>query len=397
MIKMHDVLFGEFIEIEDNFGNLIIDCGCDNKRTFFSEKGIGFENFVKNYSSTYIEKKNSKRVMISHFHDDHINGFEYFPKRKFEKVYVPYISHNEEEGAFIFLEAMIAYIFGGHIIKKKTKAYLEQVTVCLNLSANGLKGICPIGIDDNYNYGNYNHEILWPPKVNMIEWYYCSKICKHFKLLKKTINKLRQYGSLGELLNLIDKIFDKYKKYLFIINTTDIQVEFNHNDFRIMLEKFYIEVNRIKPEILNSIKNNINEIRSIIRIINKDINSTSIVDLVKDNKNYKTILLTGDITRDIFDDYISDHVDRIYILKAPHHGTNKKKHYTNKLPKAEFLLISNGGFKRRKIVDNYAKKYHKIYCTHGKCLSGCNECEIFINNKSSCPKGCSCNRKEIII
>lgn len=394
MIKMHDVLFGEFIEIENDKNILIVDCGCENKKSFKSEKSMTFKEHVENCGIIYCLIENKKYAMISHFHEDHINGFVYLENCRFHKVFVPYIS-SYSKGAFIFKKALLAYLFGGYGIRKSVKSYLYQVELVAKLSAKRISGIVPVGRGDKFEIGEDNHEILWPPKLNSIEI--------HLTELNSAIIKLNNDEELSNIIELIDKLFAEYNKYLDIINTDNINnsgSNYNSDNIISLLNDFYGLVAAIDVKTIRRIKDEVKEINKIIKQMNGDINKTSIVDLIngEESKSGKkqSVLLTGDITKDIFENILVDDISSVTILKAPHHGTNITKHYSDKLPDAKYVLISNGKFMRRKIVSNYTKylKSGEICCTHGTSISGTNICEIKATT-GICPYKCTCYQKGI--
>lgn len=396
MIKMHDVLFGEFIEIEDDKNILVVDCGCDNQSKYVSEKHNSFQNHVENWEIMNHLIQNQKYVMISHFHKDHINGFEYLTNTIFKEVFVPYISRSSK-GAFIFKKALLTYLFGGKQIRESAKSYLSQVELAAKLSGKHIGCITPVGRGDKFNIGKDSHEILWPPKLKSINI--------DLNELNAATIKLNNYKELSNIISLINELFEEYNKYLDVINNdTENNQNINYNFDRIpnLLNNFYELVVVVDMQTIKRIKIEVEEINKIIKQMNNDINKTSIVDLINYQKAKKgersSILLTGDITKDIFENILVYDIPPVTILKAPHHGTSITKHYSDELPEANYVLISNGKYSRRKIVDNY-KRYltnGQIECTHGISVLGNNVCKIY-ELEMECPDKCRCRWSGIIV
>jgi len=119
----------------------------------------------------------------------------------------------------------------------------------------------------------------------------------------------------------------------------------------------------------------------------KDMNDTSIVF---QNEKLKC-LFTGDATniamRQI--DRNQDFLTEYSLIKLQHHATGR--YYSESLPHADRLIISNGGYTNFKIGYKFGKYLNrgngKIYCTNG--VDGrTNYCEIYEDNGRNCPNNC---------
>lgn len=390
MIKMHDVLFGEFIEVTDGESYIIIDCGCGNTKKFLSEKGQSFQSYVQTQNNLYKGKKVD--LMISHFHEDHFNGFEYFKNLNIGNIYLPYIS-SDGQSSFIFKEALISYIFASNRMKLKIEPYINQVEFILNLRKNNLNDgispkLSPVGIGNIFDSGGYKHEILWPPKPE------CNIITKT-RYIDDVLESLSRINEFDSVVDTINKLSDMYIQFWEEITE---QNNSNYDDYSKLLNSYYDIVNGIDRNVIKETKGRIKLINNIIKGMNTDINKTSIVDLItKDNK--EIALFTGDITNNIYDQYISKRVNKVSVLKVPHHGTNVKLHYSKVLPKADNVLISNGNYGNRKILQEYSSylKNGFIYCTHGIQKNKKNTCKIKSYNRNNCPKKCLCTQGPIVI
>ena len=83
-IKMFKMGFGESILLSEGESCLLVDCGSESKNKNGYFKSV--ENELVNYSS--------RSAIITHFHNDHINGFMEIlnsTEINFDRIYIPYI------------------------------------------------------------------------------------------------------------------------------------------------------------------------------------------------------------------------------------------------------------------------------------------------------------------
>lgn len=105
--------------------------------------------------------------------------------------------------------------------------------------------------------------------------------------------------------------------------------------------------------------------------------------------NEKALFL-GDVPANIIE-YLVDSGElgnEYEIVKIQHHAT--AAYYTDKTPSARFGVISNGGYKRRKVSERFvtSRKYDNIVCTVDAFAQCSDYCEYFSRNGSRHP---SCN------
>ncbi|MBX4261312.1 hypothetical protein KTC96_06515 [Clostridium estertheticum] len=386
MITMNNVLFGEFIEVGNE---LIIDCGCKNTGIFSSVMGRTFFEYLDIWNTAFTLIGGEKNVMISHFHKDHVNGLDHLAAHQFNRVYVPSITL-DNGGIHIFKKSLLCYVVGSYNIKKIAQVYLNQVYLANELAIN-ITGIMPICRGDIINIGENIHEIKWPPIKGQIGI--------SVTVLNEVINALRQENYIPKIMDMIDQISELYNRYIEMVNAHgDFIIESGIeliNNITISLEKFYTAVDNIHLDEIKRIKERIDHISQLNRQIRGDINRTSIVSLMRYNvmDEEKVALFTGDITSDLYNKYIGNDIDKVNILKVPHHGTNERHHYSDMLPDAEILLISNGIYRIWNITDRYNR-----YLINGEiiCTNGSQTCKIN-NNNNGCPLNCSCKNGDILV
>lgn len=380
--------FGESILLENENERLLVDCG--SKKTKDLEDRL---NIIKNQLTGH--KKVS--FMITHFHDDHYNGFQKayenktlgFPKAS--KIYLPWVFMENNKVPILLSEAIYLYmLYKRNDESRSPKFWLgKQIEFILNSSNEDcvihlLKEQC------RFNVGQEEMEVLWPGVLNFDEDTNPSLSVAEdiFKFVDNSIppEEVAKFKEAKEvLLNTIIKFYRVFENAN--NNNGDSKVKgVPIKEYRTLFENILEiqiqnlrELDRIKNEIQwdgNSREIYKNKLKEIFRGGN---NAYSIVfrDYKRKTKNNEItpydILMTGDITptiveKHLYDNYFKNTVYRY--LKCPHHGT--KSYYTIKLPIGDNLILSNGGGCEfyHKISSQYfshGRRISRKYCTNPRC------------------------------
>ncbi|WP_312652260.1 hypothetical protein [Proteiniclasticum sp.] len=233
---------------------------------------------------------------------------------------------------------------------------------------------------DQVQVDNEILNVVWPEVGN--------RLC-HLEYVRggwsKFYENLKQKAEIPNMNRKVDfTILSSYNKIKeeFIGAFVEYFYTFEEEKYQNEYERF-IDILREKAHILNEkylsviyFNDVINTIYELVDIDNKivekeynkfiyNMNSCSTI-MHKSSK----LLLLGDSTKSVIN-YLSSKgifYKEYYILKASHHGTYT--YFTDHLPSAEYVLISNGGYKNRRIckeyVDNNQNKFGYVFCTNAK-------------------------------
>ena len=428
-INMYDVKFGDcFIFENDNESNsLIIDCGSKMKKADMLPK-------VDEIIELHIENKQRCEALITHFHVDHIKGFQYMyidknKKDIFDKFYIPYILTTDEEGVnilaeeVIFLYLTLSSISKGFIIAKSLLEYMHMVNSLVKHS----KDIVCLYSDKIFSFDNVNYKVIWPDKEREVSRR-ARENCIH------RIDVIKDLFKTDEEINgIVFKFKENMKRWFEQLENNDNNNEEKEAKIRDILEKQSKVIEKLneKRRKFDSKKLTQNQKKSLYYLskdLSKTMNENSIVfhNEISDNnlahmnilqeaileKNEKIIqsekfsiyfeednnfkypiLMMGDITTKIIDRYLKYRFYNINYeyVKVPHHGT--KTHYSENIPKCYNFLISTGKFGNYNgICDRY--QLHKMVggrriCTSGYINTTNNNCEVKKSGKC-CSNG-QCN------
>lgn len=387
-IKVFNMAFGESILLENENERLLVDCGSEKTKDLEDRLDI-----IKNQLTGH--KKIS--FMITHFHDDHYNGFQkaYKDKKldfpKASKIYLPWVFMENNKAPILLSEAIYLYmLYKRNDESRSPKFWLgKQIEFILN-SSNEDCVIQLLKEECRFNIGQEEMEVLWPGILNFDESPNPSlSIAENiFNFVDNSIppEEVDKFKKAKEFL------LDSIMKFYRVIenahnNNGDLKVKgVPVKEHRALFENILeIQIQNLRE--LDRIKNKIqwddnsreiykNKLKEIFRGGN---NAYSIVfrDYKENTKNdvmmLYDILMTGDITPSIIEIYLSNNYfenTSYKYLKCPHHGT--KTYYTSKLPPGDNLILSNGGG---------CESYHKIssfyfyhggrisrkYCTNPRC------------------------------
>lgn len=370
-VKVYNVGFGESILISDQKECLLVDCGSEMKNS----------TDVFNLIISDLNNFECRSAMITHFHQDHINGFMHMANSEFrfgfDTIYIPKIFAIGKHPNPVDLE-IIRYLLERWICPQKADLTIWEL---LKLLCRNNKNITLLERGNTFKCFDDEFEVLWPKADELV-----SKN-DHQNL----INKFSNLNDNLSLWDRIKKISESICKVYLYLDITE-----NYNQSVDVIDNF-IEIEReldLLTQIANTQLDNLlseTSAKYYIKALKKDVNKMSIVCQGLKNTE-KSILLTGDIPSNIFKKIALNHYDKdvelndkFWAIKVPHHGT--EPHYFNFdcVTEYETIIISNGvGTKNRLPIScQYILKNKKIriLCTNTKkekceCINKCDCCNI---------------------
>lgn len=379
-LDLFNMDFGESILIRDKSThiNMLLDYG--------SEIIADLDN-VQHELIKIKKSEETTNAMLSHFHDDHINGYINLAKndiRIFDTIYVPNVfnSYNKESRViidYVTIEVILFFLNNYNLNEKGLSLFDLLNAISINNISLQL-----MGRGNTFNIGQYNYTILWP-SIN------------HINFMLKT-SELQLISFLNVLESLSNEELNLYSRILLISKgIRELYNQYNTNNgdisegYKKDLKDLDEKINKLqeitkkhnvsKSYMTDNIKN---EVREWISKLKRDANKVSIVFQNSNDTPNENILMTGDIDKVRFNWIINNKIkpsipiyDSYAILKAPHHGT--KSHFVNNIPRSCFTLISNGNTskgKRGKIAYEYYRLETLKLCTNEES----NRCEALSDN-----------------
>lgn len=403
-IEMGRVKCGDCFVISSGEEKLIVDCGSSNKLYGLKSGKFAYEELKHLVDDFKVDNLN---LMISHFDKDHYNGVLEIPETDiFDKIYIPaYLYKNKKAidslGYFIALARNRSKAFKNsnslvdllinkvpYILKQNGKLVLVKANTDIHIGNDKFTSIWP---DMGYLYKNLNiKDKLWKSILDMllsleIEF-------SEFNIEREEIDNLENFKT-SDIKKVVDEFSNSFERYLSYLSEENNEEAFkeieelnriiaNLNNINERINKFYIKVKvltRKGDEFIIPIsiledynyyhKNINNQYKNLI----KDMNSSSII-MHKDNK----VLFLGDSSQEVMKHLSNQNlIKKNYsVIKVQHHGT--KKYFYKDMPKATFFLISNGGYKIRRIHEKFIDYADFICCSNG--WQNSSYCEYYLNN-----------------
>jgi ribonuclease BN (tRNA processing enzyme) len=391
---MYDVGFGDCVLYQDypndfNAGGLLVDCGSKTD-----------EEYAKKVLENELYKFKNLDMLITHFHDDHYNGFLKCNDISFSRVFLPKSYYKEGSGLTntqnAFYIAVLSYALEYVLGRKKPLDDINDLFIKLPDLVNGkFNNIKCVGSGDIFEIEGREYNVLWPPKdfVNDNSTIKYDKIIPvitnmirdNYKESKKYINFATSYAnqfcefyaSLGEMddNHVDDEEGEKQKKRLEELKNKHMDIVKLANMLNFQ-SKPKIDKKKL-DSVDSSIIKNMNEC-SVVFVSDLDILALGDVD----NKVIKMI-------KKIKKNSLGDHYETI---KIQHHGTSS--YWSKNIPKADNYLISNNGYKYidwkidKRYAELAANKTHVI-CTN----TAFERCQYWKENMEKCSSYCRCEIK----
>lgn len=359
-MRVYNMEFGEAILISKVDEKLLIDMGSDKPSNNFKK----IWEDIEKQSGTY-------QLMISHFHDDHVNGLYEKSAKDFgytlpkaEKIMIPCIFDIKKDDLSYSELEMYRHIFEA-VVGKDNRLYtiLELLKYAINCSGK----IVFLYKGENFAIAGENYSVIWPDKKS--DYFSKSKIFENLKNILIDIGIYKEDdGKLDDSYYYRIKGLDEQIASIYRVQSAGQMVGTVET-----IIAFYDELNEIIDELKSLIGDDKKkQLKEWCKAFINMQNDMSIVFHNQVNDIAKNILFTGDISRGVYDRYVSKEVYGEYrVVKVPHHGTRSS--FSLNIPKTNTMIISNGKAKmeskRGKIYEGYGLKYTntEIICTNPRC------------------------------
>lgn len=375
-------------------GKLLIDCGSDNRGNGLSSQAFAFSKIEDE-----IDKKEITDILISHFDKDHFNGIlEISDTYKLDNVYLPYsfidgkATYTTAIGRLVAIAASDSWGF------RLSQKIIDLFSKLEKISAN----IHFVKRDDSITFDGDVINVLWPEVVKSAFRYDDLPVKLTYETLadpayifypfemdeaavslsyieerlSETFNQIVDSGN-NELAETMQVFVRNFDDYLYRRQNGDSA------DFS-FVERAFEQLNnqrrqfrgRLDAERLDIIK------RFSRQQYHSLITSMNAISVVCDHKDQ--FIFLGDVPIRVID-YIASSFNSAYdYVKVQHHGT--KAYFAKKAPVGKFNIISNGGFKKRKVNEQHIGA-NKIICTNAH-NNPKDFCDYYIINKNQCASNC---------
>ena len=375
-VKMFNMEFGECSFIETTHRCLIVDYGS------IYRKGNTLDNVKKEIDNNYPVSLNG---LITHFHEDHYNGFSYLLSRyphiyRFEQFFLPHIFQTYEHPNTLDYVLIDTYI---RSMPKET--ILDMISSVLNAGV----GYTLLKRGDTFSTPGGNATVLWPEPQKVYS----------------QLQKLNPYlyipeDEINEIFSISDSITSILLSEQKSNNINEEKIKFDrliHNDIAIN-DNMSGTIKTYSGATYEITSSNEFYSRPDIKLLLSEILNNKIDHnycLVFQTSHFgKDYLFTGDISLPVLKELLTLSNPCLrgdyYAVKAPHHGT--KSHYCSELFNCsdiniDKVFISNGNGNKRygKISKEYINKKFRVICTNSdidRCdnSSGCNskKCGIHV-------------------
>lgn len=302
-----------------------IDCGTNRNQ----DPKIAFDKFD--------QLPSPHNIILSHFHTDHYNGFQWGAKHKasskpfIKNVYYPGIPQFDKEPMLAkeFLYCLLWSTFP-RFGKRSGRIVNDFLAVIGELKGSSSFKHAACFKGDIIQYGNTKLNVLWPPKQ--------VKQAKIVKKVKKVIEKVykvcEKFPEESYNLGFIREFLSDYNYYFYSEQKRDgkivIPVEFHEQGYTTEEKMQYESSSPFIPS----------EIKEVNNAIIDAANNLSMVF-----RKEQELLFLGDVGKIQHVNICRALNDNGFkIIVAPHHGTNL--HWSKRPNKAfaKVILVSNGSF-----------------------------------------------------
>lgn len=383
-IEMYNMGFGEAILLED---------GDNNTQKFLVDMGSKLKNFdFKNVWDSMDLEDNKYELMLSHFHEDHMNGLRDGREKGYDipkagNIYIPSILDIKVD-SIEYLDLLLYYYFFKYVLNLQNRVTSLFEILHYAISCKGKITFLKKGKE--FRFATHKYNVLWPDPGSDIFKQEDKSFLSIITALKETQDWTDIENAVRECAGTVRNVFEALSK-----DNVEEQLIENGISENILEEQKKKLVN-LADEKRKKFDSKIKEkIRYWCDKFHPKQNEVSIVfhdDTEGENAN---IFFTGDITAEIFEKEIEGVKKQYQVFKVPHHGT--ASHYHHKFPDAKYYLISNGegNILYGKIDERYGLYYNNVkkcnfICTNKRCnlvdLYGI-ECNNSVG-LPKCPKSC---------
>ena len=371
-IKMYNVEFGESILVSKRDERthldkgLLIDCGT---RCSLKTYPTIFEPIRKD-----LLPLDEKKLMITHFHEDHICGLYTFLNSNpvhFNRVYLPDLFDTDH---YLLDLVLLKYYLQNALKQRNSRQPFDYWTlICKFISSHTQITLLRKG--NTFKAASRDWNVYWPEAVpDDLTPYIIQRIeAGLIDIIDNREEVLRQVQAILEKAHhTADCLSELVREYSREDTEEPNEPEINEEIWVEEKENIDNLINELLdlPLSQNFFKSNLK--RNLLTFITGKENEYSIV-CDSDLNNNKRFLFTGDVTPNVLEETIIPQLLELgygpyFCIKAPHHGT--ALFYTDDLSQLSprVILISNGVpyYSGTEITDQYIKNTEStIFCTNG--------------------------------
>ena len=392
---MYNVQFGEAILLHESDRNLLVDFGGKDSRCL--------RRSVKDIALHFSSQPTD--ILITHFHEDHINGFwktDILSNATGSTVYMPnlFSGFRTMPGLSWAQLHIVKDILNSIILRKRNttnpsfyskipgkgkSAFDITLYHFFRALLSDKRCITFLEAGDSFYFSRKKYDVLWPD-FNQLNTCAIDDANLIRTLRSIGIFSPNQFDGSSPLhLSAIDTFIDVLQNIAYnLSNVTDNHsTQINREILSTQLDNAYVTLvveleSLIRPQLIQLTNHDISNISASLHSLIRLNNDISIVfHSSKDSvpSVERPILMTGDISSQIFENIIDVH--KLYriayrAIKIPHHGTISS--FASMLPHAKYYLISNGSghssadlisIKYTSIPGNFFP--YKLLCTNARC------------------------------
>lgn len=348
-ITGYNVAFGDCFLIDEPGKNvaLLVDYGSDTPQVL--------DDVRQNILDTYRDRAFS--ILLTHFHQDHINGFwktNLADEIDVHTVYIPDIfGMRAAKVRFDFLQLQVLSDLFSSIVLESRPAEVTLYSLLKRLADMRTK-VAFLHSGDEFLFASQTFQVLWP-NFNILNI--------DSRIEKSLIPLLQKFGIVNDNTNFndeekvpvsiqyvdtfIDVLLDAYRAL------SDNEPEYSsalmsrvEEEFQRMSQFFVARTWGLARENPDSFLSELKE--RLVGIKNQG-NRISVVFQDQPREGTSMVLMTGDVTSADMKKIIAGPsknpgsvcLSRRYtLIKAPHHGTDT--HFAETFPLCDYFLISNG-------------------------------------------------------
>lgn len=376
-LYMKEVNFGEAICLQQNDHKLFVDCGAKS-----GAPGITAAATAANAVQGLLLNHN-KEALVTHFDEDHYNGFTELAQRLpagvyFDNLYLPlFIYRNRKLGwtANALTDTVKVWAYQMVTGKSRKLSKLHQFFLSIPRLVPNRNNVHCVYAGQTISLDEITLEVLWPdPGVEKLSTSYSD-------FIEEILNKNLSDKNAARIINAVNRYARSFQNVLrmYIDENNDLIEQVVWVDLAEAYDALTtLDIGQtIQPDILKIIY-------SYSSSVIKSMNECSVV-LRHENE----LLMLGDVSPKIFNNYIypqllddTGALPEFKAVKVSHHGTTS--YYTNQLPQAKIYLVSNSGtsYPNWTIDENYGLHHaDAMQCTN----TVADRCEYYKIHHFGCP------------
>lgn len=373
-IVVKPVKFGDCSVFIGSNDVLAVDCGSKNRKN--PPGGLSKGAFSYSKIEDYVNREKLNQILVSHFDEDHFNGFLQIPDtyKRIEKVYIPYSivgGKSVLSGSLSRILTVASPRSWGYTLSKSILKFFDKIT-----KLTSIYNIVQLKRGDTFEFAGKTMRVLWPDV-------HTSRTSESFKYYygddekrQKIFLELCERNGFVSFLRYQEQLQSNFDKFINLLTSSQQEGdgEGEHNsEEQLEYVKMHIadlleEIQVLRREVFMSYNgklswDNWDDVKKYYleeyHHLIDEVNATSIVF---DSGNDLAFL--GDVPARIIDAVLRyDFKEQYKAVKIQHHATTR--YYTNNTPFGEYGIISNGGYSKWFVDDRFIDlPFENIVCTN---------------------------------